>query len=189
MVRPGEEVVDRRLLDHLAGVHHGDAVTEVGDHTEVVSDEQDAEPELALELAEEVEDLRLDGHVERGGRLVGDEEARRARQRHREHHALAHPTRELMRELVCALLGVGDRDEIEHLQRAATRRVPSDALVEPHGLLELVADGVRRVEARERVLEHHRDPRTADLAHVVERQLEKVATVEPHRSSHDAAGR
>ena len=42
---------------------------------EVVGDDDDGGVELALEVLQQVEDLRLDGHVERGRRLVGDEQA------------------------------------------------------------------------------------------------------------------
>ena len=35
-----------------------------------------AELNSALQVADQVEDLRLHGHVERGGRLVGDEQLR-----------------------------------------------------------------------------------------------------------------
>jgi hypothetical protein len=47
----------------------------------------------------ERQDLRLDGHVERGGRLVGDQQRRVAGQRHGDHHALAHAARQLVRVL------------------------------------------------------------------------------------------
>jgi hypothetical protein len=39
-----------------------------------VRDEQDRHPELLLQAVEQLEDLRLDRDVERGRRLVGDEE-------------------------------------------------------------------------------------------------------------------
>ena len=98
----GEEVVDRRLLDDLAGVHHRHLVAHVGDHAEVVGHEDDRHAELVLQLAQELEDLALDRHVERGGGLVGDEQPRRADQRHRDHHPLAHPAREVVRVLADA---------------------------------------------------------------------------------------
>ena len=41
MSRVGEQRLDRRLLDDLPGVHHRDPVAEVGNHAEVVGDEQD----------------------------------------------------------------------------------------------------------------------------------------------------
>jgi hypothetical protein len=48
----------------------------VAHDVEVVGDEDVGEPELALQVLEEVEDLRLDGDVERGDRLVADDELR-----------------------------------------------------------------------------------------------------------------
>ena len=43
------------------------------------------------------EDLRLHGDVERGGRLVGDQQVGLVGERHRDHHALALAAGELMR--------------------------------------------------------------------------------------------
>ena len=63
-----------------------------------------AAPRLLLQLAHQIEDLRLDGDVERGGRLVGDQELGIAGERHRDHHALAHAAGELVRIVVEALL-------------------------------------------------------------------------------------
>jgi hypothetical protein len=44
-----------------------------------VGDDQDRHAEPALQVAQEVEDLGLDGDVERGGRLIGDQQRRLAR--------------------------------------------------------------------------------------------------------------
>jgi hypothetical protein len=49
-----------------------------------------AGPELARPGLQQIEDLRLDRHVERRRRLVREDELRVARQRHRDHHALTH---------------------------------------------------------------------------------------------------
>ena len=59
-----------------------------------------ASPKVALQLLEQREHLRLHHHVERGRRLVGDQEARVARERHRDHHPLALPAGELVRVVV-----------------------------------------------------------------------------------------
>ena len=55
-------------------VHHRDAVGDVPHHREVVRDEDVGQPEVALQVGEQVDDLRLDGDVERGDRLVADDE-------------------------------------------------------------------------------------------------------------------
>ena len=53
----------------------GDPVAQVLDHAEVVADEQIGEAELAAQVHEQVEHLRLDRDVERRHRLVADQEA------------------------------------------------------------------------------------------------------------------
>ncbi len=80
-----------------------------------------AMPALAPQVGEQVEDLRLDGDVERGGRLVGDQQARAVGDRHRDHHALAHAARELVRKGARAPLRIGDADA------PATARPPRPA--------------------------------------------------------------
>ena len=65
--------VERVLLERLCcgrlhdvtQVHHGDAVAHVLDDTQVVGYEQVGEPVAILEVLEQVEDLGLDGDVER----------------------------------------------------------------------------------------------------------------------------
>ena len=48
------------------------------------------------QVAQELEDLGLDRHVEGGRRLVRDQQLRLQGKRHRDHHPLAHPARELV---------------------------------------------------------------------------------------------
>ena len=78
---------------------------------------------LARQLLQQVEDLRLHGDVERGGRLVGDDQPRLAGQRHRDHRALAHAAGVLVRIGVQAARRVGDVHALE--QRAAASRAPA----------------------------------------------------------------
>ena len=88
MLRAREEIVDRRGLDLLARVHHRDAVANLISGAEVVSGEQDRDPAFLGEPLQQFENLRLDGGVERGGRLVGDHELRLRQQGERDHQAL-----------------------------------------------------------------------------------------------------
>ena len=76
MQRVVEQRLDRRLLDLAAGIHHHHALGRLGDHAEVVGDQHDRGAGLLLEVEHQVEDLRLDGDVERRGRLVGDQHLR-----------------------------------------------------------------------------------------------------------------
>ena len=56
-----------------------------------------ARPCSRAQPREQLDDLQLDGDVERRGRLVGDQQLRLGGERERDHHALAHAARELVR--------------------------------------------------------------------------------------------
>ena len=141
MARRVEDVVDRALLDDAARVHHDDPVGVAGHDAEVVGDEEEGELELGARSVEQLEDLRLRGHVERGGGLVGDEHARTVGQRHREQHPLPHAARELMRVVAGAPVGAGDPDLLEQLDRPPhRRRTPDRRIVHGDRLGHLRAD-------------------------------------------------
>ena len=113
------------MLDDLAGVHDDDAVGELGDEAEVVRDEDDRGVRLLLRRLHDLDDLRLDRHVERGRRLVGDEHLGSFAIAIAIIAALPHPAGELVRVLVDALLGEGHADELEQLDRALARAASS----------------------------------------------------------------
>ena len=88
---------DRPGLDDLALRHHADAVRHLAHDAEVVGDEQHAPCRSARAGRGGVQDLGLDGDVERGGGLVGDQQVGLVGERHGDHHALALAARELVR--------------------------------------------------------------------------------------------
>ena len=94
--RRAVDLVPRADLDDLAEIHHGDAIGDVADDGQVVGDEQVGEPELVLQLIEQVDDAGLDAHVERRHRLVEDDELRLDRQRPGDPDALALTAGELV---------------------------------------------------------------------------------------------
>ena len=151
------------LLDDAAQIHHGDVVAELGVDTQVVGDEQDRRPHVALEVLHQAHDLRLDGDVEGGRGLVGDEDLRVADQRHGDDHALAHAAAELERVLVYALLRTGNADLAQHLYGPLSGLFFGDVLVQPDRFADLAADGVDRAKGSHRFLEDHADLAAADL--------------------------
>ena len=102
-----------------AGVHHGRRLAGLRDDRQVVRDQHDREAELVGEPHEQLQDLRLHHHVERGRGLVGEQHPRIAGERHRDRRALAHAARELVREAPRAL--GADADELEQLAAARLR--------------------------------------------------------------------
>ncbi len=86
------------LLDDAPEIHDGDAIRGVFHHRKVVGDEQIGKAELVLQVLQQVNDLGLDRYVERGDRLIENEQARLQRQCPRDADALLLPTRELARQ-------------------------------------------------------------------------------------------
>ena len=99
-----------------AEVHHRRRARRGGGRAEVVRDEQVGEAVLALQVAQQPEHLACDRHVERGRRLVADDQARPRRDRARDRDALLLAARELLR----VALG-----ELRASPTAVSRRTPS----------------------------------------------------------------
>src|SRR6185437_5806214 len=97
MPRVGEHLVCRAFFDDLARVHDGEPVAGVGEYRQVVADHDQPDAVVPDQSADQVEYLSLDHDVERGRRLVGDDQVRSAGQRHRDHDALLLPARQLVR--------------------------------------------------------------------------------------------
>ena len=174
VLRRGEERVHVGLLDDLAVVHDGDRVGEVRDDAHVVRDEHDRGAELLGETAQELEDLGLHGDVEGGRRLVGDDQARVERERLRDDDALLLAAGELVRVVVDAVLGVGDADPAQHVDRLGPGVGAGDRQVRPQPLGDLPADRVDGVEDRRRLLEDHRGVPAAHVAQLVAAQRDDV---------------
>ena len=78
----------RALLHDAAVAHHQDVVGQGAHHRQVVGDEQVAQAQLRLQPGQEVEDLVLHQHVQRGHRLVAHHQPRARRECARDGHAL-----------------------------------------------------------------------------------------------------
>jgi hypothetical protein len=78
-------------------VHDGDPMADVSDYAEIVSDHEDCEAQVALNLMEQIEHLSLDRYVQRSNGLVGNEQPRARRKGGRDADALTLPAGELSR--------------------------------------------------------------------------------------------
>ena len=117
-------------------------------------DEEKRKAVLALQVAKQVDDLCLNGHIQRRDRFVRHQKLRLHAQRPCNGDALALPTGELGRVLV--EIGFVKADiihlELGLLAVCAARR--GDAM-DAHGLGDTIADRHVRVKARGRVLKDH----------------------------------
>jgi len=189
MGRVLEHVEHAPLLHHLPGVHDDDAVRDLRDDAEVVRDEEDAHPELVLEVPEQAEDLRLDGDVERGRRFVRDEEIGFARDRDRDHDALGLAAGELVGVVVEPLAGFRNADAVQEVHGDLAGLGLRDVLVQSHRLRDLPADGVDGIECTLRVLEHVPDAATPELPEALLGERQEVLALELDALGVDLPGR
>src|ERR1700730_10893097 len=116
MLRRAGEGASVALLDDFAEIHDRDRVAHMRNRGEVVGDKEIGQPELGLQVGQQVQDLRADGYVEGGDGLVEHDEFGRQRQGARDSDALPLPAR----EFVGKQLGrtVWKPDEVEQMQHS-----------------------------------------------------------------------
>jgi hypothetical protein len=126
----------------------------VPDDRQVVRDQHEREVVLALQVAQQVEDLCLDRDVERRDGLVGDDQLRLQRERARDADALTLAAGELVRVAV-VVLGVEPHLLHQFLDRALALAVPLLQAVDHERLADDRSDRLARVQRRVRILEDH----------------------------------
>jgi hypothetical protein len=179
MQRPREDPRRRPLLHRQAEVHDQHVVRDVPHHAEVVRDEQVGEPELGLKVGHQIQHLRLHRHVERGHRLVGDDQRGVQHQRARDRDALALPAREHVR-IADVVLGA-QADPGKHRLRALLAHCRREVGVDLERRLENRADLLARVERAVRILEHHLH-RAAQQTLRLRRHVHRVDAVQRERA-------
>jgi len=147
-----EDCFCRARLRDAAGVHDGDAVSDVGNHTHVMGDQNDCGLALDGEVPQKIDDLGLYGNIERRGGLVSNEDSGTGDQGGSNQNALAHAPGEFERSLVDAAVRIGDADILQHLFHGGSGA--GEWLTQCLG--DLGADAGERVESRLRLLEDHR---------------------------------
>ena len=153
----------------------------------VMGHQQNADPLVVGQLAQQVEDLRLDRHVEGRRRLVGHEQPRLARQCRGNHHALPLAAGQLVRVGAQPSLCFGNSDRAQKLQRPLARRLTADGLVRQDRFDKLALHREERVQARHRILEHRADVASeADVAMRVARR--KWLAFDQDRAGCNASG-
>ncbi len=134
MTRMLEHRICRRHLDHPAQVHDDDPVGDVAHHAEIVADEQQRQAEIPPQVHEQVDDLRLDRHVEGRDALVADQEIGVHGQRAGDADALPLSAGELVRIAVghCGVEADGREHPRNQRRDFGSRHQPVDARCLPH---------------------------------------------------------
>ena len=189
MARPVEDVPRPPRLHDPAGVHDGHAVAQLGHDAEVVRDEDHGEARLALDVLQEAQVLGLDGHVERRGGLVGDEQARLAGDGDGPGHPLADAAAHLVGIGDHAALGVADAHLAQQLGDARVEDPAAQPPVQAQRLCDLLPHRQRRIERRHGVLQDHGDARASQLAHRLPALGQEILALEQDLPTDDAPAR
>ena len=190
-VRVGAAVDDRvhrADLGHPAGVHHRHAVAGFGDHAHVVGDQHHRSAALAAQAFEQANDLRLHRHIQRRGGFVGHDQARLGSEGQRNHHALSHAARKLVRVVVESLARGGNAGFLQQGHSAFARLWGADWQMGLDGLHQLLAHAVQRVERGQRVLKNRADVAATQTAQALSVQVVDALAVKPNAATGDAPG-
>ncbi len=192
MARRGEDARHIAAFDNVALLHHANRIGEAAHEIEVMGDEQDRHAIGLLQAFQQGDDLRLHGDVERGRRLVGDEQIGLVGERHGDHDALALAAGKLMRIGAEPGLGIGDADLVEEFDDACAHGVAAAHAMKLQNLGDLLLDRLQRIERGHRLLEDHGDARAANGAQLGLADFQHVPPVEqrlrPSRWRRAAAG-
>ncbi len=153
-----------RLFHHLAQIHDCHHFGHFSDHTQVVGDVHDRHAKLVLQLAHQVQNLGLGGHIQRSGGLISDQQARHAAQRHGDDGSLAHTTAELERIIINHPVGIGHFHPRQHVDGLLARFLLAHFLVQDDGFGDLLSNGAHRAHRGHRFLKNHRNLVAADVA-------------------------
>ena len=166
MARRGENIGGRSPLHDPSTVENHHLIGEIGDHPEIMGDHQHSHAQFRLQVLYQLENLCLNGDVERRGRLIGDQQSRPADQRHGDHGALPQAPGQFERIDIKSLFGIREADAAEHRHHQLPRLLGADIAMQAQGLTNLVADGVERRQRRHRFLEDDGNTPTAKGAHL-----------------------
>ena len=164
VLRVGENLGRRAAFDHFAVAHDEHTVRDAAHDAQIVGDEQHPHVLGLLQVRQQVQDLRLNGHIQRRGRFVRDQNVGLVGQRHGDHHPLPLAAGQLVRIGPQTAFGVADADLVHQFQNTRTRRLACQPLMQGQAFGQLLFNGVQRVERGHRFLKDERDVVAAHLA-------------------------
>ena len=173
----GKQSLGGYPLHHLAAVHDHDIVCHLVDNAQVMGDEHDGRAMLLLQRVHQVQNLSLNGHVQCGGGLVGNQQLGLAGQGHGDHDTLTHTAGELVRILLEHHLRVGNFHISQHLQGGLGSFLLAHTPMNPEGLTELPLHGENRVQAGHGLLKDHGDLVAPDVVHLLGADFGKILAV------------
>ena len=168
-----KHAVGGAAFHHAAAVHHQHALGVLGNHTQVVRDQQQRHAAFFHQAGDQVEDLRLQGDVQRGGGFVSNQQIGLTSQGHGDGDALALTAGELVGVGVNPACGVGNANPLQQGNGLAACGGCGQTAVQAQRFGHLLADGLHRVQRGHGFLKHH--------AHTVAAQVLQLGIGQAHQ--------
>ena len=140
MTGVGQDLSNWALFNLSAGVHHQHPISNLRDHTKIMRNKEHGQLPLSFLFPEKRQNIGLNGHVQGGRGLICNEQLRRARQRHGNHHPLSLPARQLMGKGPQSGARIGNLHHRQQIMRFCQRFPVLEFQVALQHLLQLLAN-------------------------------------------------
>lgn len=141
-----EKLRHRPLLDQHAMLHDHGAVGKAAHQMQIVGNQQQRHTRLALQIAQQLQHLHAQRHIQRRRRLIGQQQLGARCQRHGDHGALALAAAELVRIALRAALRLWNARGGEQLHGLRPGLLATQRLLELQHFRHLRTHGHQRVE-------------------------------------------
>ena len=155
VLRVGVDLVNRAFFDDFALVHDNQPVGDFRGDAQVVGDQDKPHVLFVAQLNQQIQNLRLHGHIKRCCRFIGNQDFRLQCKSHGDHHALALTTGKLVWIIVGAAFGIGKLYPHQQLDSALPGFLGIEAAVHLEALGNLPANAINRIEMRQCILKNH----------------------------------
>ena len=160
----GKYFFDFSTFDNFAVAHDADGFGIVFRQTQIVGNEDNRHAHLLLQIVEQIENLGLNGYIQSGGRLIGNQQVGFIDERHGNHDALQLAAGKLVRILFHAAFGFFDAHTLQQCQCLQPCFFAAELfIVHTRRFNQLRTDTHKRIERGHRLLENHADAVAAQI--------------------------
>jgi len=139
------------VFDNLSQKHDRDVRAQVAHHSQVVADEDRREMKFPLHILQKIDNLRLNGNVQRRDWFVCDDELGIERNCSSDPHALSLPTGQLVGQVI--IKTSAKSDEVQDLAHASPTLIMRHA-VRHQRFPDNILDGAARIQRSVRILKY-----------------------------------
>ena len=181
-----EQLLTRRLLNNLSGIHHPDLMCHLRDYAQIMCYQQQRHTSFLLRIAQQFKHLRLYGHVESGSGFVCDQQLGLSGHCHGYHHALFHATGKLEWIFRHTARGIGNTHLLQQFNTTRVNFFAPQWLMQCQHLGNLIANRHHWVQTQPRLLKNHCHLTTTHFAHGIFWQRQNIFFVKFNITAGDA---